>query len=96
MNLNSGVCSIYNCKSGAVLAQSKGNGNLYGLHISRPTPPVASIAHSPARMTLDLIHKRLGHPSASTLNNMVKKGLVTGVTVHDLESTQGFVCDACI
>ena len=47
MNLDSGVCTIYNCKNSTVLAQSKGNGNLYKLHISHPEPASASIAHSP-------------------------------------------------
>ena len=27
---------------------------------------------------------------------MIKKGPITGIMVHDLESTEGFVCDACI
>ena len=96
VNLDSGVCTIYNQKTGTVLAQSKGGGNPYNLHISCPEPALASIAHSPTCMTLDLIHKHLGHPSANTLKNMVKKGLVTGVMVHNLESTEGFICDACI
>ena len=44
VNLDSGVCTIYNHKNSAVLAQSKGNGNLCELHISHPEPTSASIA----------------------------------------------------
>ena len=90
------MCTIYDRTNGTVLTQSKGDGNLYGLHVSRPEPASASIAHSPTCTTLNLIHKRLGHPSASTLHKMIKRGLVTGIMVHDLESMEGFVCDACI
>src|SRR5258708_5716834 len=60
------VCSIYN-PNGVVVAESEQGRSLYNLHILHDPIPMASTAHIPAQLTLNLLHKRLGHPSASTL-----------------------------
>ncbi len=57
---------------------------------------MASTAHIPAQITLDVLHKHLGHPSTSTLWWMIQKGLVEGVVIQDVKSLPDPVCDACI
>ena len=42
-------------------------GSLYDLHIVHNAVPVASTTHTPAWLTIDILHKHLGHPSSSTL-----------------------------
>src|SRR5260370_19311665 len=42
-------------------------GSLYDLCIVCNAVPVASTAHTPAWLTIDILHKHLGHPSSSTL-----------------------------
>ena len=70
------VCSIYNPK-GVAIAKSEQGGSLFKLHTSPCDPhPMASTAHIPTQMTLDLLHKHLGHPSSATLQRMIWKGLV--------------------
>src|SRR5258707_13130750 len=89
------VCSIYN-PEGTIIAKSEQGGNLYSLHILHDPVPMASTAHIPAQMTLNLLHKHLGHPSASTLRRMIWKGLVEGAVIQNIESLSDPVCDACI
>ena len=89
------VCSIYNPK-GVVIAETKKGGSLYNLHILCNPVPMASTAHIPVQITLNLLHKCLGHPSATTLWWMIWKGLVGGVAVWEIELLPDPVCDACI
>src|SRR5258708_15647904 len=58
--------------------------------------PMASTAHASGRVTLDLMHKHLGHPNYATLHRMINKGLVKGVIVHDPKGNPTSVCDACM
>ena len=51
-----------------VIGESEKGGNLYDLHI------IHSTAHMPAWLTLDVLHKRLGHPGLTTLQQMIQKG----------------------
>ena len=81
-----------------VLARSIDGGSLYDLHTLREKPStiMASIAQKPAHLSLNLIHRRLGHPSIGVLQKMIKGGLVKGMVVQDLEESRDFVCDACL
>ena len=80
---------IVNLKE-VVIGESEKGGNLYDLHI------IHSTAHMPAWLTLDVLHKRLGHPGLTTLQRMIQKGLVKGIDVRDIEKLPNHVCDACI
>ena len=57
---------------------------------------MASTACIPAQITLNVLHKHLGHPSTSTLWRMIRKGLVEGVVIQDVELLPDPVCDTCI
>jgi transposase InsO family protein len=87
-------CCIQNA-SGKIIAESKGGGNLYDLRVHHTPYPTVSIAKS-SRFPLDLIHKRLGHPSPSTLRKMIKLGYIKGFSAEDLKELNGHVCDACM
>ena len=84
--------------NGDVLARLKDGGSLYDLHTLyvEPNTVMASIAQKYAHLSLDLIHWHLGYPSIGVLRQMLKKGLVKGVVVHDLEESREIFCDACL
>ncbi len=77
---NDGSCFVVNKPSGQVIAKSIGGGNLFNLHLA-PHIPMTSTAHTSGRVTLDLMHKHLGHLNYATLCCMINKGLVKGVVV---------------
>ena len=79
----------------SIIAESEEGGNLYDLRIVCE-PVMASTAHLQDGITLDILHKRLGHPNLSTLQQMIRKGLVKGINVQDVGSNTSLVCNACI
>ena len=92
-----GIGQVVN-SNGDVLARSNDGGSLYNLHTLHvePNTIMASIAQKSAHLSLDLIHWHLGHPSVGVLRKMLKKGLVKGVVVYDLEESREIFCDACL
>jgi len=44
------------------------------------------------KMSLKLLHERMGHASANTLRKMIKNNAVTGIELNDETS---FFCEAC-
>ncbi len=61
-----------------IIAKSEEGRSLYDLHIICKTIPMASTAHASARIPLNILHNHLGHPSPSTLQQMLCKGLIKG------------------
>ena len=65
----------------AIIAESEEGGSLYDLRIVCQSVHMASIACTPDWLTLNVLHKHLGHPSISTLQQMIQKGLIKGANV---------------
>ena len=47
-------------------------------------------------LTLDQLHRRMGHISATTARQLVDKGLVTGVKLDKKLNAQPFFCESCV
>ncbi len=45
--------------------------------------PMASTTHMPAQLTLNVLHKCLGHPGLAALQQMIWKGLLKGIDVQE-------------
>jgi hypothetical protein len=48
------------------------------------------------QLTLDQLHRRMGHISPDVARKLVAKGFVTGVSLNETESGNPFFCESCV
>ena len=85
------TCRIYN-PSKTLLAQIPKRGGLY--HNYTPRPEQANYAGKVKELlTIDELHRRLGHASHDYIRELLKRGLVTGVELD--EDSKPTFCESC-
>ncbi len=92
-----GLCKIRN-KSGCLIAESLKEGSLYFLNTKDSPMPSTSVNADAALVippSFDLVHKQLTHPGKDTLQQMIRKGLVDGLTSVP-DDSKFFNCVTCI
>jgi len=85
------TCRIYD-PSKILLAQIPKRGNLYRNYT--PRPEYAGFAkRKKETLTIDELHRRLGHVGHEYIRQMLRKGLVTGVELD--ENSKPTFCESC-
>jgi len=85
------TCRIYN-PSKTLLAQIPKRGGLY--HNYTPQPKQANYAEKVKELlTIDELHRQLGHASHDYIRELLKRGLVTGVELD--EDSKPTFCESC-
>jgi Integrase core domain/Pol polyprotein, beta-barrel domain len=88
-----GQCLVKSA-SGKIIAKSTRGGNLFNLHLQ--PHPVASLACSNTSLSLDLIHKCLGHINIDSLRCALCQGALASVDDLVDTTTNDMFFDACI
>ena len=86
------VCRIYT-KDREVVGEIKVNNGLYRVYTSGSSASAYTIDNPPDILSVDELHRRLGHVSHDRAKFLVNKGLVDGVTLEAGSKT--VVCESC-
>ena len=86
------ICCIYS-KERAIIGEIKVRGGLYRVLTSGTKARVYTAHEEDKTLSLDKLHRRLGHVSHDRAKLLVKKGLVEGVTLEAGNETA--VCESC-
>ena len=93
--IGGGICEIKTSKSRVIgrIPQIRG---LYCVYDSKPpfSHPTHSANIATKEMSINELHKRMGHVNNDDLRRMVEKGMVTGIKL-DMSSKPGF-CEICV
>ena len=93
--IGGGICEIKTSKSKIIgrIPQVRG---LYRVNDSKPSSPHSTHSANLAtkEMSINELHKRMGHVNNDDLRRMVEKGMVTGIKL-DMSSKPGF-CEVCV
>ena len=96
-----GRCTISDAKTNDVILTGTMRNNLYYLNnISRDTAtevPTKVYHTTNSEITLDLMHRRLGHLNKRSVQQLFKKNMVRGVTLSEkhLKATPS-ICECCV
>ncbi|THH01090.1 hypothetical protein EW026_g1530 [Hermanssonia centrifuga] len=82
-------CSIFS-PNGNLIGEIPATGGLYRVHHSKSTDYAGRVKEV---LTIDELHRLIGHISHDTARDLVKKGLILGVVIEDSLSTG--TCAAC-
>jgi len=82
---------------GSILATGSLHGKLYHLNMQGKPPPgeMANLAKHKRPLTLDEWHRAYGHISIRAIQDLERKGMVTGLRI-DANSKPSLTCVACI
>ena len=86
------ACRIYS-KDREIVGEIKVKGGLYRVYTSRHKASAYATEDAPQTLSVDELHRRLGHVSHDRAKLLVKKGLVEGVTLE--EGSETVVCESC-
>ena len=93
--IGGGICEIKTSKSRVIgrIPQIRG---LYRVYDAKPpfSHPTHSANIATKEMSINELHKRMGHVNNDDLRRMVEKGMVTGIKL-DMSSKPGF-CEICV
>jgi hypothetical protein len=85
------VCRIYT-KNRDIIGEIKVRGGLYRVYMSG-SKASAHVAAANEVLSINDLHRRMGHVSHERAKLLVKKGLVEGVTLED--NSEVIVCESC-
>ena len=85
------VCKIYS-RNKKVIGEIKVKGGLYRVHMSSSKAQAYGVTTKEA-LSINELHRRLGHVSHERARLLVKKGLIEGVELE--EGSEVVVCESC-
>ena len=89
-----GICQFKSAKD-IIISRVPQIHGLYRIFDDRPSLQPTIVANFAVKqMSIDELHKRMGHVNHDDLRHMVEKGMVTGIDL-DMSSKPGF-CETCV